>query len=84
MNDMATQCDIWPCDFHTMTISRHDAKVSLSVTPLFLLALLQQDGSDILLATLATLDWRFTITPQVLPHSITWSRALLQVVYSHM
>eukprot|EP00066_Takifugu_rubripes_P012493 XP_011601759.1 PREDICTED: probable crossover junction endonuclease EME2 isoform X1 [Takifugu rubripes] len=41
-------------------------------------ALLQQDGSDILLDTLATLEWRFDITPQLIPRSVTWSRALLQ------
>lgn len=52
--------------------------------PFFFLALLQQHGSDILLDTLATLDWQFNITPQVLARSITWSRVTLQVVYSHV
>ncbi|XP_039990603.1 probable crossover junction endonuclease EME2 isoform X2 [Xiphias gladius] len=41
-------------------------------------ALLQQDGSDILLATLATFEWRFSIENQQLPHSITWTRDLPQ------
>uniref|UniRef100_H3D5I8 Essential meiotic structure-specific endonuclease subunit 2 n=1 Tax=Tetraodon nigroviridis TaxID=99883 RepID=H3D5I8_TETNG len=41
-------------------------------------ALLQQEGSDLLLDTLATLDWRFAIAPQVLPRSVTWSRASLE------
>ncbi|XP_054454817.1 probable crossover junction endonuclease EME2 isoform X1 [Anoplopoma fimbria] len=41
-------------------------------------ALLQQDGSDILLDTLATFEWRFTIESQQLPHSITWIRDLPQ------
>lgn len=49
--------------------------------PLFPLALLQQEGSDLLLDTLATLDWRFAIAPQVLPRSVTWSRASLEVVW---
>ncbi|XP_042364344.1 probable crossover junction endonuclease EME2 isoform X2 [Plectropomus leopardus] len=37
-------------------------------------ALLQQDGSDVLLDTLTTFDWRFSIESQQLPHSITWTR----------
>uniref|UniRef100_A0A3Q3VUP9 ERCC4 domain-containing protein n=1 Tax=Mola mola TaxID=94237 RepID=A0A3Q3VUP9_MOLML len=41
--------------------------------------LLQQDGSDILLDTLATLEWRFSIESQQLPCSITWTRDLPQV-----
>ncbi|XP_034415390.1 probable crossover junction endonuclease EME2 [Cyclopterus lumpus] len=41
-------------------------------------ALLQQDGSDILLGTLATFEWRFTIDCQPLPRSITWIRDLPQ------
>ncbi|XP_056285208.1 probable crossover junction endonuclease EME2 [Pseudoliparis swirei] len=41
-------------------------------------ALLQQHGSDILLDTLATFEWRFTIERQSLPHSITWIRDLPQ------
>ncbi|XP_076615489.1 essential meiotic structure-specific endonuclease subunit 2 [Chaetodon auriga] len=41
-------------------------------------ALLQQEGSDILLDTLATLEWRFSIESQQLPHSITWTRDLPQ------
>ncbi|XP_068439413.1 probable crossover junction endonuclease EME2 [Clinocottus analis] len=41
-------------------------------------ALLQQDGSDILLGTLAAFDWRFTIESQQLPHSIAWIRDLPQ------
>lgn len=74
---------IWPgYGFHTMKISWNDAKDWLSVP--FNLALLQQDGSDILLDTLATLEWRFDITPQLIPRSVTWRRALLQVVLSHM
>nr|XP_046233825.1 probable crossover junction endonuclease EME2 isoform X2 [Scatophagus argus] len=42
-------------------------------------ALLQQDGSDILLDTLATFEWRFSIESQQLPHSITWTRDLPQL-----
>ncbi|KAM9716487.1 essential meiotic structure-specific endonuclease subunit 2 isoform 1-T1 [Menidia menidia] len=37
-------------------------------------ALLQQNGSDFLLDTLAELDWKFHIESQQLAHSITWSR----------
>uniref|UniRef100_A0A3Q3S1M9 Essential meiotic structure-specific endonuclease subunit 2 n=1 Tax=Mastacembelus armatus TaxID=205130 RepID=A0A3Q3S1M9_9TELE len=39
-------------------------------------ALLQQHGSDILLDTLATFEWAFSIESQQLPHSITWMRDL--------
>ncbi|XP_039643578.1 probable crossover junction endonuclease EME2 isoform X2 [Perca fluviatilis] len=45
-------------------------------------ALLQQDGSDILLDTLTTFEWRFSIESQQLPHSITWTRDLIQGVDS--
>ncbi|XP_032358982.1 essential meiotic structure-specific endonuclease subunit 2 isoform X2 [Etheostoma spectabile] len=41
-------------------------------------ALLQQDGSDILLDTLTTFEWRYSIESQQLPHSITWTRDLPQ------
>ncbi|KAM9837963.1 essential meiotic structure-specific endonuclease subunit 2 [Aulostomus maculatus] len=41
-------------------------------------ALLQRDGSDVLLDTLATFDWRCSIKNQPLPHSITWTRELPQ------
>ncbi|KAG7227777.1 hypothetical protein INR49_013571 [Caranx melampygus] len=41
-------------------------------------ALLQQDGSDIFLDTLAAYEWRFSIESQQLPHSITWTRDLPQ------
>ncbi|KAI3365659.1 hypothetical protein L3Q82_010733 [Scortum barcoo] len=41
-------------------------------------ALLQQDGSDILLDTLAAFEWRFSIESQQLPRSITWTRDLPQ------
>ncbi|XP_075949696.1 essential meiotic structure-specific endonuclease subunit 2 [Anarhichas minor] len=41
-------------------------------------ALLQQDGSDILLDTLAAFEWRYTIENQQVPHSITWIRELPQ------
>ncbi|XP_035468557.1 probable crossover junction endonuclease EME2 isoform X1 [Scophthalmus maximus] len=41
-------------------------------------ALLQQDGSDILLDSLAAFEWRFSIESQQLPHSITWTRDLPQ------
>ncbi|XP_023267136.1 probable crossover junction endonuclease EME2 isoform X3 [Seriola lalandi dorsalis] len=41
-------------------------------------ALLQQDGSDILLDTLAAFEWRFSIESQQLPHCITWTRDLPQ------
>ncbi|KAM4524147.1 essential meiotic structure-specific endonuclease subunit 2 isoform 2-T2 [Odontesthes bonariensis] len=37
-------------------------------------ALLQQHDSDILLDTLASLEWRFHIENQELTHSITWTR----------
>ncbi|XP_047233734.1 probable crossover junction endonuclease EME2 isoform X4 [Girardinichthys multiradiatus] len=41
-------------------------------------ALLQHAGSDILLDTLAMLEWRFTVESQHLSHSITWTRDLPQ------
>ncbi|XP_044034462.1 probable crossover junction endonuclease EME2 [Siniperca chuatsi] len=41
-------------------------------------ALLQQDGSDILLDTLATFEWRIGIESQQLPRSIAWTRDLPQ------
>ncbi|XP_034715955.1 probable crossover junction endonuclease EME2 isoform X2 [Etheostoma cragini] len=41
-------------------------------------ALLQQDGSDILLDTLTTLEWGYSLESQQLPHSITWTRDLPQ------
>ncbi|XP_023196768.1 probable crossover junction endonuclease EME2 isoform X1 [Xiphophorus maculatus] len=43
-------------------------------------ALLQHDGSDILLDTLAMLEWRFTVESQRLSRSITWTRDLPQQV----
>lgn len=46
----------------------------------FSAALLQQDGSDILLDTLAAYEWRCSIESQQLPHSITWTRDLPQVI----
>ncbi|XP_072312325.1 probable crossover junction endonuclease EME2 isoform X2 [Eucyclogobius newberryi] len=39
-------------------------------------ALLQQEGSDILLGTLSSFEWKFLIESQRLSHSITWSRQL--------
>ncbi|XP_078146924.1 essential meiotic structure-specific endonuclease subunit 2 isoform X2 [Centroberyx gerrardi] len=39
-------------------------------------AVLQHDGSDILLDTLVTFEWKFSIESQQLPHSITWTRDL--------
>ncbi|XP_076008265.1 essential meiotic structure-specific endonuclease subunit 2 [Genypterus blacodes] len=41
-------------------------------------ALLQHDGSDILLDTLGALDWRISIESQQIPHSITWTRDVAQ------
>ncbi|XP_035521829.1 probable crossover junction endonuclease EME2 isoform X2 [Morone saxatilis] len=41
-------------------------------------ALLQQDGSDILLDTLVAFEWKFSIESQPLPRSITWTRDLPQ------
>ncbi|XP_069547631.1 probable crossover junction endonuclease EME2 isoform X1 [Brachyistius frenatus] len=41
-------------------------------------ALLQQDDSDILLDTLASFKWRFSIESQQLAQSITWTRELPQ------
>ncbi|CAK6964189.1 probable crossover junction endonuclease EME2 [Scomber scombrus] len=41
-------------------------------------ALLQQEGSDFLLDTLASFEWRFSVESQQLPHSITWTRDLPQ------
>ncbi|XP_007578078.1 essential meiotic structure-specific endonuclease subunit 2 isoform X1 [Poecilia formosa] len=41
-------------------------------------ALLQHDGSDILLDTLAMLEWRFSVESQRLSRSITWTRDLPQ------
>ncbi|XP_061564227.1 probable crossover junction endonuclease EME2 isoform X2 [Cololabis saira] len=40
--------------------------------------LLQQDGSDILLDTLAAMDWRVNIEEQQISQSITWTRNSLQ------
>ncbi|XP_035001006.1 probable crossover junction endonuclease EME2 isoform X1 [Hippoglossus stenolepis] len=37
-------------------------------------ALLQHDGSDLLLDTLAAYEWRFSLESQQLPNSITWTR----------
>ncbi|CAB1443967.1 unnamed protein product [Pleuronectes platessa] len=37
-------------------------------------ALLQHDGSDVLLGTLAAYEWRFSLESQQLPNSITWTR----------
>ncbi|XP_071397466.1 probable crossover junction endonuclease EME2 [Centroberyx affinis] len=39
-------------------------------------AVLQHHGSDILLDTLVTFEWKFSIESQQLPHSITWTRDL--------
>ncbi|XP_033841270.1 probable crossover junction endonuclease EME2 isoform X2 [Periophthalmus magnuspinnatus] len=39
-------------------------------------ALLQQEGSDILLGTLASFEWKFSIESQQLSYSITWTRQL--------
>ncbi|XP_053720892.1 probable crossover junction endonuclease EME2 isoform X2 [Synchiropus splendidus] len=41
--------------------------------------LLQHEGADILLDTLCELDWRYRVDGQQIPHSITWTRELLQV-----
>ncbi|XP_041829330.1 probable crossover junction endonuclease EME2 isoform X2 [Melanotaenia boesemani] len=41
-------------------------------------ALLQQNGSDILLETLAGWEWKFNIENQLLAHSITWTRNVPQ------
>lgn len=41
-------------------------------------ALLQQEGSDIILGTLAHFEWNFVIESQQLTHSITWTRQLPQ------
>ncbi|KAM8877955.1 essential meiotic structure-specific endonuclease subunit 2 isoform 4-T4 [Synchiropus picturatus] len=43
-------------------------------------ALLQHEGADILLDTLCQLDWRYRVDGQQIPHSITWTRELLQQV----
>lgn len=42
-------------------------------------ALLQQDGTDILLDTLVSLEWKFSIESQQIPRSITWTRDLPEV-----
>uniref|UniRef100_A0A3P9Q184 ERCC4 domain-containing protein n=1 Tax=Poecilia reticulata TaxID=8081 RepID=A0A3P9Q184_POERE len=47
-------------------------------------ALLQHDGSDILLDTLAMLEWRFSVESQRLSRSITWTRDLPQVGRSRL
>ncbi|XP_020779852.2 probable crossover junction endonuclease EME2 isoform X2 [Boleophthalmus pectinirostris] len=39
-------------------------------------ALLQQEGSDILLGTLSSFEWKFLIEIQQLRYSITWTRQL--------
>ncbi|CAI5659153.1 unnamed protein product [Oreochromis niloticus] len=41
-------------------------------------ALLQQDGSDVLLDTLVSLDWKFSIESDQLVSSIAWTRDLPQ------
>nr|XP_057917169.1 probable crossover junction endonuclease EME2 isoform X2 [Doryrhamphus excisus] len=41
-------------------------------------ALLQQEGSDILLGTLSSCEWRYIIEQQQIPNSITWTRNLPQ------
>ncbi|XP_067101534.1 probable crossover junction endonuclease EME2 [Osmerus mordax] len=41
-------------------------------------ALLQEEGSDILLGTLSAFEWRFSVLSQKLPQSITWTRDLPQ------
>ncbi|XP_024862182.1 probable crossover junction endonuclease EME2 isoform X3 [Kryptolebias marmoratus] len=48
--------------------------LNISIDP----ALLQQEDSDLLLDTLALLEWRFTIESQQISHSITWTRDLPQ------
>ncbi|XP_037134421.1 probable crossover junction endonuclease EME2 [Syngnathus acus] len=42
-------------------------------------ALLQQGGCDILLGTLSSFEWRYSIQQQRLPNSITWIRDLPQL-----
>ncbi|XP_077481406.1 essential meiotic structure-specific endonuclease subunit 2 [Stigmatopora argus] len=42
-------------------------------------ALLQQQGSDILLGTLSSFEWQYSIKKQSLPNSITWTRDLTQL-----
>ncbi|XP_051925418.1 probable crossover junction endonuclease EME2 isoform X2 [Hippocampus zosterae] len=42
-------------------------------------ALLQQPGCDILLGTLSSLEWRYSIRPQPLANGITWTRDLPQL-----
>ncbi|KAJ7984543.1 hypothetical protein DPEC_G00355890 [Dallia pectoralis] len=41
-------------------------------------ALLQDEGSDVLLGTLSAFEWRSSIETQLLPGSITWTRDVLQ------
>ncbi|XP_077406441.1 essential meiotic structure-specific endonuclease subunit 2 isoform X2 [Vanacampus margaritifer] len=42
-------------------------------------ALLQQRGCDVLLGTLSSFEWRYSIQQQPLPNSITWARDLPQL-----
>lgn len=42
-------------------------------------ALLQQDGADILLDTLVSLEWSFSIESLQIPRSITWTRGSPEV-----
>ncbi|XP_034050538.1 probable crossover junction endonuclease EME2 isoform X2 [Thalassophryne amazonica] len=46
--------------------------LNISIDP----ALLQYDDADVLLDTLRTFEWRFSIESQRFPHSITWTRDL--------
>nr|XP_061807682.1 probable crossover junction endonuclease EME2 [Nerophis lumbriciformis] len=42
-------------------------------------ALLQQKGSDVLLGTVSSFEWQYSIQKQPLPNSITWTRDLPQL-----
>lgn len=57
----------------------HVAKPHVHVNVCEPTALLQQDGSDILLDTLVNLEWQFNIESQQIPGSITWTRDLPEV-----
>ncbi|KAF7667696.1 hypothetical protein LDENG_00049010 [Lucifuga dentata] len=61
---------------HTKSLRPENCLKSLSVC--IDTAVLQHDGSDIMVDALVTLDWRFSIESQQIPHSITWTRDLTQ------
>lgn len=70
-------CHLWPIAscYKGIHKKKKNAHVNVCDSP----ALLQQDGSDILLDTLVNLEWRVSIESQQIPCSITWTRELPEV-----